>query len=88
MQGQRVRQWLTWPFNDKSGFVLEGYSRSTDSTFFYIRQLGIGLDAGVCRGLMPHAVFLTHGRRRVLAGATRTTPRRCTGCAAAANPAM
>jgi ribonuclease Z len=57
---QPCREWREWRFNDKSGCTIQGYSRSADRTFFYIRQLGIGLDAGGVRGRQPPLVFVTH----------------------------
>lgn len=60
---QPVRQWTTWPFNDRSGRTLVGYSRSTERTFFHIKELGVGLDAGGTRGIQPPFVFVTHSHR-------------------------
>lgn len=58
---QGAREWTVWRFNDKSGLTLKGYSRSTDATFFHVKELGMGLDAGGSQGRRPPFVFLTHG---------------------------
>ena len=55
-----LREWRTSRICKKPEIDLVGYSRSADTTFFFLPQLKIGLDAGECRGRNPPFVFLTH----------------------------
>lgn len=53
------RQWLEWkiPNTDLS---IEGYSRASDKTFFFIPQLKICLDASLAEGRRGDYVFISH----------------------------
>ncbi len=56
---QPFRQWKSWTVPN-THWTIVGYSRSNDKTFFHIPQLQCALDAGICEGRRPRAVFLTH----------------------------
>lgn len=53
------RQWLYWemPHCDWS---IEGYSRASDKTFFFIPQIPLCLDAGLAEGRRGDYVLLSH----------------------------
>src|SRR3954466_4478260 len=57
--GPPFRQWKTWAIPGTK-LTLTGYSRANDKTFFHIPEMRCCLDAGLCEGRQPEAVFLTH----------------------------
>ncbi|MCH2046096.1 MAG: MBL fold metallo-hydrolase [Saprospiraceae bacterium] len=54
------RQWLTWKIPN-TDLTIEGYSRASDKTFFFIPQLRTCLDASLAEGRKGEQVFITHG---------------------------
>ncbi len=57
-QPQACREWTTFAVGQ---YVLCGYSRSADKTFFYCRTLDVAFDAGCCYGHQTKVVLVTHG---------------------------
>ena len=53
------RQWKEWIIPGTQ-LTLVGYSRANDKTFFYIPELKLGLDAGLCEGRKPDTLCITH----------------------------
>ncbi len=53
------RQWLEWQIPN-THWIIKGYSRSGDKTFFHIPQLDICLDAALAEGNQAKHVFVTH----------------------------
>jgi ribonuclease Z len=57
--GHPFRQWKTWAI-PCTRLTVTGYSRANDKTFFHLPELRCCIDAGLCEGRRPDAVFLTH----------------------------
>lgn len=54
------RQWLETDLGPGLG-PMQGFSRSTERTFFHLPHLKLGLDAAGMCGVRPQTVLLTHG---------------------------